>query len=134
MKYLRVPAPKGNSANRFKATFSNLIGFFIISCMFFAMAGVAAAVTVNPGESIQAAIGGNTYYVSLSGSDANDGFTEATAWRTITYAATKARAGDTVIIKSGNYGSEKVVMTNSGTSTSPILIKAEVPGEVVLTS
>jgi len=74
------------------------------------------------------------YYVSLSGSDANDGLTEETAWRTITYAATKAVAGDMVIIKSGNYGSEKVIVANSGTFGLPITIKAEVSGGVELVS
>jgi len=56
------------------------------------------------------------YYVSLSGSDGNSGLTEATAWRHIYYAATRAQAGDTVHIKGGNYGHEHVVMQYSGTS------------------
>ncbi len=75
---------------------------------------------------------GNTYYVSLTGDDSNDGLTEATAWRTISHACSVAQTGDTVIIKSGNYGNEKVVIANSGTQNAPITIKAEEPGNVIL--
>ena len=61
------------------------------------------------------------YFVSVSGDDKNNGLTEKTAWRTITYAATKAVAGDTVWIKAGDYGTEYVVVRNSGTQGKPIL-------------
>jgi len=40
-----------------------------------------------------------TYYVSLTGNDTNNGLTENTAWRTISYATSAASpvsAGDTV--------------------------------------
>ncbi|MEN6627852.1 MAG: disaggregatase related repeat-containing protein [Candidatus Sumerlaeia bacterium] len=62
-----------------------------------------------------------TYYVSTA-SDASNGNTgtEASPWRTITYAATKAKAGDTVKIKAGNYGNEHVVVANSGTASGRI--------------
>ena len=63
------------------------------------------------------------YYVSLSGNDANDGLTLDTAWRTITYAATQAQAGDTVYIKGGDYGHEHVVVANSGTEANPIVFE-----------
>lgn len=52
-----------------------------------------------------------TYYVSLTGNDTNDGLTEATAWRTITYAASSispVNSGDTVYIKAGDYGLEDI--------------------------
>jgi len=52
---------------------------------------------------------GNIYYVSTSGKDSNNGTNKASAWRTITYAATKATAGDTVYVKKGDYGDEEVV-------------------------
>ena len=44
-----------------------------------------------------------TYYVSLSGNDQNDGKAPERAWRTLTYAATKDAAGDTVFIQAGKY-------------------------------
>jgi len=53
----------------------------------------------------------NTYYVSLNGNDNNDGLTQATAWRTIAYAASSSSpvsSGDTVYIKAGDYGLEDV--------------------------
>lgn len=65
----------------------------------------------------------NCYYVSLSGSDANDGTSEASAWRTITHAASRARAGDAVYIKAGNYGPEEVVIANSGAAGNAILFQ-----------
>lgn len=63
------------------------------------------------------------YYVSTKGNDANPGTgsSKEKAWRTITYAATKAVAGDTVYIEGGNYGNENVVITNAGSETSPIV-------------
>ena len=66
---------------------------------------------------------GTTYYVSLSGDDSNSGTTIATAWRTITYAATQAQAGDSVHIEAGDYGHEHVVLMNSGTARNPIVFQ-----------
>ena len=60
------------------------------------------------------------YYVSVSGNDKNNGLTEKTAWRTITFAATKAVAGDIVWVKAGDYGKEYVVVRNNGTQAKPI--------------
>lgn len=53
----------------------------------------------------------NTYYVSLTGNDSNDGLTETTSWRTIAYAVSSSSpvsAGDTVYIKAGDYGQEDI--------------------------
>jgi len=44
-----------------------------------------------------------TYYVALSGNDANSG-AQTAPWRTIQKAADVAGAGDTVLIGPGNYG------------------------------
>jgi uncharacterized protein (TIGR03382 family) len=76
---------------------------------------------------------GNTYYVSLSGENGNDGLSEAQAWRTITHACAEVHAGDTVIIKPGDYGNENAEVVDSGTEDQPIIIQAETPGTVVLT-
>ncbi len=65
-----------------------------------------------------------TYYVSTApgASDSNAG-TKARPWRTITHAAAQAKAGDTVLIKAGTYGNEYVVVSNSGSSTKPIVFE-----------
>ena len=54
-----------------------------------------------------------TYYVSLTGNDTNNGLTESTAWRTISYAASSIsplNSGDTVYIKAGDYGNDNVTI------------------------
>jgi MYXO-CTERM domain-containing protein len=72
-----------------------------------------------------------TYYVAATGSDTNDGTSEATAWGTITYAATLAAAGDTVYVKAGLYADEKVVVANSGTADAPVVFQGytSTPGD-----
>ena len=62
----------------------------------------------------------STYYVSPSGDDKSDGKTAGSAWRTVTAAAARARAGDTVFIKAGNYSKDEVLIRNSGTEERPI--------------
>jgi hypothetical protein len=61
-----------------------------------------------------------TYYVSTEGDDKNPGTSPDMAWQTIAYAAKTAQAGDLVRIKGGDYGSETVVVENSGTPEAPI--------------
>jgi len=76
---------------------------------------------------------GATYIVSLSGNDTNDGLSESTAFRTINKGVQAVKAGDTVIVKPGEYGKEEVTLTASGTSDSNrIVIMAETPGTVTL--
>jgi hypothetical protein len=65
-------------------------------------------------------VAGTAYYVAVDGNDDHDGTSPATAWRTVSHAAEMVEAGDTVHIKAGDYGSEHVVVTSSGTSQSPI--------------
>lgn len=60
-----------------------------------------------------------TYYVATTGDDASDGTSPDTAWRTVTYAATVAAAGDTVYIKAGLYTGEVVSVSNAGTEALP---------------
>jgi len=73
-----------------------------------------------------------TYYVSLQGRDENDGQTEATAFRTVKKGVSVLQAGDTLIIKSGDYGDEQAEVQASGTEGAPITIRAEEPGKVIL--
>jgi parallel beta-helix repeat protein len=63
------------------------------------------------------------YYVSTSGSDSNNGTTEALAWKTISKAATTAVAGDTVYIESGNYGHENIEFDTAGIAANPIIFE-----------
>ncbi len=72
-----------------------------------------------------------TYYVSTNGNDNNPG-TKDKPWRTINYGCSRIKAGDVLIIKSGDYGSERITFANSGTRKAPIVVKAEEPGKVVL--
>ena len=61
-----------------------------------------------------------TYYVSLTGNDTNDGLTENTAWRTISFAASASSpvsAGDTVYIKAGDYGLDDIFIDKNYSSS-----------------
>src|SRR3989338_2472099 len=67
-------------------------------------------------QAIQAA--GNTYYVSLTGSDSNDG-SQAKAWKNLNYAISKLKAGDTLYIMEGTY-QQTADLKSSGTETAYI--------------
>jgi hypothetical protein len=66
---------------------------------------------------VQAAQPANSFYVSPSGNDNNDGSQNA-PWKTLQKAADSVPAGGTVIIAGGTYAG--FVMRRSGTSTAPI--------------
>ena len=74
-----------------------------------------------------------TYYVSLKGDDANKGMTEKAAFRTIKKGVSVLKAGDTLVIKSGDYGAEQIKVAASGKKGAPVTIKADEPGKVILT-
>lgn len=61
-----------------------------------------------------------TYYVDPGGSNSAAGTSEATAWKTITYAMTQVSAGDTVIALPGTYSPA------SGESVAPLALVAGV--------
>ena len=63
-----------------------------------------------------------TYYVDVTtGSDADDGLSEANAWQTLQKAFDTATAGDAVYVKASATYSEQVdIDTNTGTVTAPI--------------
>ncbi|GDY20619.1 hypothetical protein LBMAG56_19650 [Verrucomicrobiota bacterium] len=71
-----------------------------------------------------------TYYVATDGDDANSGLERGLAWRTVGHAASRIRAGDTVLIVGGTY-SEKVRVRVSGDKGLPIRFKS-MPGERVI--
>ncbi|MCE5229060.1 DNRLRE domain-containing protein [bacterium] len=77
--------------------------------------------------------GAATYYVATdSGASNSNTGTQDKPWRTIAYAASKAMAGDTVMIKAGNYGNEHVVVANFGTGESKRIVFEGYGGKVQL--
>jgi len=71
----------------------------------------------------------NTYYVSESGSNSNNGLTPQYAFATLQYAADLVSAGDSVLVMDGNYiGFD--IRTN-GTQSSPIVFKT-IENDVVI--
>mgnify|MGYP003338914965 CR=1 FL=1 len=70
-----------------------------------------------------------TWHVSVNGDDRNDGLSLEKAWRTVTQAAQRAVAGDTVMIHAGTY-EETVTVRNTGDAQAPVTFRAA-PGEVV---
>lgn len=73
--------------------------------------------------------GGNTYYVSTTGSDSFPG-TQSQPWKTIQKAADSMTAGDTLIVQSGTYAEQRVNITISGSSNKYITYHAN--GTVVM--
>jgi len=71
--------------------------------------------------------GGATYYVRMSGNDANAGTSPAAAWRKISKAASTMLAGDTAYVGAGTY-SDNVTAQHDGTSTAGIRIIADTDG------
>ena len=71
------------------------------------------------------------YYVNKAGSEAGDGRTRDTAFATIQKGADALAGGDTLIIGPGEYG-ENVARENLGTPEKQTVIRAEIPGTVVL--
>jgi hypothetical protein len=65
----------------------------------------------------------NALFVSLEGSDTNDGRTMATALRTIFAAAQRAEAGETIYVAPGDYGNEQITFANQGIPGSPITLE-----------
>ncbi|MGA3373410.1 MAG: right-handed parallel beta-helix repeat-containing protein [Terracidiphilus sp.] len=63
-----------------------------------------------------------TYYVSPTGSDSAPG-TEAQPFATVQHGVNQLSAGDTLILRAGNYH-ENVTVANSGTASAPITLAA----------
>jgi hypothetical protein len=66
---------------------------------------------------------GITYYISLTGSDSNNGKSQISAWATIQHAANAMQPGDTVIVLAGNYN-QRVSVSRSGQNGKPITFQA----------
>lgn len=78
----------------------------------------------------QPASAGNTYYIATNGSDSNPG-TSAQPWGTFDKAWTVLAPGDTLVVRDGRYY-QSIDPAISGTSGSPIVIRAENDGGVIL--
>ncbi len=111
---------------------------FILLVFFFYLEGYCFSATkfFDPSENLVAPKGNGTiYYVdSKNGDDANDGRTEATAFKTIGKAVNRygpLKAGDTVLIKAGLYR-ERISITQDGTASNRIVIGAYGDGEVII--
>jgi hypothetical protein len=78
---------------------------------------------------------GATLYVSTSGNDSYPG-TSSQPVRTIVQAYNLATAGTTIIVKAGTYTDYNsgwgIHLGKSGSSSSPITLKSEVPGGAVI--
>jgi hypothetical protein len=66
------------------------------------------------------------YYVSQSsGSDASDGMSPSTAWKTLAKASREYKAGDSILLKRGDtWPNDTLAPTGSGTPDNPITIAA----------
>ena len=70
-------------------------------------------------------LGAQSYYVSNSGSDSNNGTSPATAWKTLGQVNTQSlNAGDTVYLQRGGVWNEALIPPSSGASGSPIAFDA----------
>jgi len=72
-----------------------------------------------------------TYYVSTNGSDNRSGTSESQAWGTFSHAISRMSAGDILIILDGMYN-QSLSVSRSGSSSSPITIRAKNDGEVII--
>ncbi len=80
-------------------------------------------------EGLEGRLTPSTFYVSTTGSNSNPG-TSAAPWKTLQFAADSVRAGDTVVVRAGDYAGFQ--LTASGTASAPITFQAD-PGARVTT-
>ncbi|WP_344485182.1 hypothetical protein [Nonomuraea monospora] len=85
-----------------------------------------ALMTVSVISTPAAAAAPVTYYVdSVSGNDARQGTSEATAWRTLSKAnAANLTAGSKLLLRRGGTWAEQLLITESGTQAAPIVVEA----------
>ena len=88
----------------------------------------SAYVTINDND--EEIIEEGVYYVSLNGSDTLNTGSVNSPFKTISYASSKLKPGETLIVLPGHYDEHNIYLTQSGTETEPIVIKAQVKGSV----
>ena len=75
---------------------------------------------------------GDTYYVSTTGKEGNDGSADK-PWPSVETALAKAGAGHTIIMKAGLYrGPITIAKTAAGTAEHPTIIQAETNWKAVI--
>lgn len=67
-------------------------------------------------------------FVRTSGSDAADGQSPLTAWRTLTHALTQIAPGDTLFVGAGTYP-ETLILTTAASASAPLVIRGDTLGE-----
>ena len=77
-----------------------------------------------------APVSATTYFVGMTGNDANPGTTRTNTWRTIQSAVDRVIPGDTIIILAGTYAG--ALISTSGSSNAPITLKADAGASVLL--
>jgi parallel beta-helix repeat protein len=70
----------------------------------------------------------NWRFVRTSGSDANDGRTPLTAWRTLARAMTGLTSGDELFVGAGTY-TDPLLITTAATAAQPLVIRGDRTGE-----
>ncbi len=79
------------------------------------------------------ASGGDTYYVSQSGNNSNNGRSTQTPFKTLPHALSALSAGDTLIVMDGTYtASSQIEAENSENASSYITIKAQNKGRAII--
>jgi len=78
---------------------------------------------LSPIGTLTVSAAGNTYYVSPTGSDSNNG-SIGSPWKTILFAGRQLHAGDTLYLRGGTYTNDSFYMYTGGTSTNYITVKA----------
>jgi hypothetical protein len=79
------------------------------------------------------ASGGDTYYVSPSGNNSNNGRSTQTPFKTLPHALSALSAGDTLIVMDGTYtASSQIEAENSENASSYITIKAQNKGRAII--
>ncbi len=76
----------------------------------------------NVASAFQGGDAGKKYYLSLNGSDSGDG-SSGYAWRSLNYAVSKLKAGDTLYISEGVYDRQSADFVSSGTADAYITIQ-----------
>ncbi|MBZ4646262.1 MAG: hypothetical protein JG777_1751 [Clostridia bacterium] len=64
------------------------------------------------------------YYVATWGNDSNAGLFPNSPWKSLSYASTELKAGDTLYVINGTWFNEKIVFKSYGTITNPIVVTA----------
>lgn len=65
-----------------------------------------------------------TYYVATTGTNSNDGLSEASPKRTVAHCVSLMVAGDTCLVMAGNYSEGLIRFGRTGTQTNPIRLAA----------